>query len=95
MILNPSSFAAVLFVEPLLDQISAGINEGNSQRRITILAYKIRSLPNDDWLLRKLEWERSGSIADTPRVFARGSDPAVVVVFAPPAGECLGVDARH
>ena len=65
VILNPSSFAAVLFVEPLLDQISAGINEGNSQRRITILAYKIRSLPNDDWLLRKLEWKRSGSIADT------------------------------
>ena len=67
VILNPNSWTAALFVKPLLDQISAGINEGNSQRRITILVYKLRSLPDNDQLLRKLKWERSGSIADTQK----------------------------
>ena len=66
VILNPkSSAAASHFIEPLLEQVSAGINVRNSQRRIAILTYKIRSLPNDDRLVRKLEWQRSGSIADT------------------------------
>ena len=67
VILNPNSWAAALFVKPLLDQISAGINEDNSRRRINILAHKIRSLPDDDPLLRRLKWETSGSVADTPR----------------------------
>ena len=66
VILNPkSSAAAAHFIEPLLEQISAGINERNSQSRVAVLTYKIRSLPNDEWLLRKLEWQPSGSIADT------------------------------
>ena len=67
VILNPSSWDAAFFVEPLLDHISAGINEDNSQRRIAILVYKIRALPDDDRLLQKLKWERFASIAETPR----------------------------
>ena len=67
VILNPSSWAAARFVEPLLDQISAGTNEDNSQHRLAILAYKIRSLPGDDQLLRKFKRDRSGSIAETLR----------------------------
>ena len=67
VILNPNSWAAAHFVNPLLDQMSAGINEENSQRRIDILVYKIRSLPRDDRLLRRLRWQPYGSIAETPR----------------------------
>ena len=66
LILNPSSWRAALFAEPLLEQISAGANEDNSRRRISILVHKIRSLSDDDRLPRKLKWRRSGSIADTP-----------------------------
>ena len=66
LILNPSSWRAALFVEPLLEQISAGANEDNSRRRISILVHKIRVLSDDDRLLRNLKWRRSGSIADTP-----------------------------
>ena len=95
VILNPNSWAAALLVNPLLDQISAGINEDNSQRRIAILAYKIRSLPDDDRLLRKFKWQPSGSIADTPRSARDDRSRAVVVVLAPPPAECLGVDARE
>ena len=65
VILNPNSWDAVLLVRPLLDQITAGVEEGNSQRRITLLVHKIRPLPDDDPLLRKLKRDRSGSIADT------------------------------
>ena len=67
VILNPKSWAAAYFVNPLLDRMSAGINEENSQRRIDILAYKIRALPHDDRLLRRLRWQPYGSIAETPR----------------------------
>lgn len=67
VILNPRSWAAAAFVNPLLDQISAGINEDNSRRRIDILVYKIQSLPEDDRLLRKFRWQPSGSVADIPR----------------------------
>ncbi len=67
VILNPRSWAAAAFVNPLLDQVSAGINEDNSQRRMDILVYKIRSLPENDRLLRRLRWQPSGSMADIPR----------------------------
>ena len=67
LILNANSWAAALFVNPLLDQMATGINEDNSQRRIAILVYKIRSLPDDDRLLRRLRWQPSGSVADVPR----------------------------
>ena len=66
LILNPNSWRAAPFVEPLLEQISAGANEDNSPRRVSILVHKIRSLSDDDQLLRRLKWRRSGSIADTP-----------------------------
>ena len=66
LILNPNSWDAVLYIEPLLEQLAAGATENNSQRRISILVHKIRSLADDDRLLRKLKWQRSGSIADTP-----------------------------
>lgn len=65
VILNPNSWSAVLLVRPLLDQITAGVEEDNSRRRITLLVHKIRPLPDDDPLLRKLKRDRSGSIADT------------------------------
>ena len=65
VILNPNSWASALFVKPLLDQMAAGVDEDNSQRRISILVHKIRSLPDDDPLLRRLKRDRSGSIADT------------------------------
>ena len=65
VILNPNSWAAARFVKPLLDQIAAGVDEDNSQRRITILVHKVRALPDGDPLLRKLKRDRSGSIADT------------------------------
>lgn len=71
LILNPSSWRAALFVEPLLEQISSGANDGNSRRRISVLVHKLRSLADDDQLLRKLKWRRSGSIADTPARFLR------------------------
>ena len=66
LILNPRSWDAARFAEQLLEPISTGINEDNSQRRIAILVYKLRSLPDNDWLLWKLKSQPSGSIADTP-----------------------------
>ena len=71
LILNPNSWRAARFVEPLLEQMSAGANEDNSQRRVSILVHKIRSLSDDDQLLRRLKWRRSGSIADTPARHSR------------------------
>ena len=67
VILNPGNWAAAHFAERLLEPVSSGINEDNSQRRIAILVYKLRSLPDNDRLLWKLRSQRSGSIADTPR----------------------------
>ncbi len=64
LILNANSWAAAPFAEPLLEQMAVGINEDNSQRRISILIYKIRSLPDDDRLLREFKWQPFGSIAD-------------------------------
>ena len=66
VILNPGSWAAARFAEQLLEPISTGVNEDNSQRRIAIVVYKLGSLPDDDWLLWKLKSQPSGSIVDTP-----------------------------
>ena len=66
VILNPSSWAAAGFAQELLETISAGVNEDNSQRRIAILVHKLRKLPDNDHLLWNLKSQPSGSIADTP-----------------------------
>ena len=68
LILNPRSWAAARFAERLLKSVSTGINEDNSQRRIAMLVYKLSPLPDNDPLLRRLRSQRSGSIADTPRL---------------------------
>ena len=64
VILNPSSWNAVPFAESLLKQLSAGVNGDNYRRRIGVLVYKIRSFPENDLLMWKLEYAHSGSIAD-------------------------------
>ncbi len=67
VILNPNSWAAAPFADPLLEQMAVGINEGNSQRRIDLLIYKIRSLPNEDQLLFGLRAQPWGSVSEMSR----------------------------
>ena len=78
VILNPGSWAAASFAERLLNIVSTGVNEDNSQRRIAILVYKLRSLPDDDRLLRRLKSQWSGSIADTPRYSRDSRSPSLL-----------------
>lgn len=79
LILNPNSWRVALFVEPLLEQISAGANEDNCRRRVSVLVHKIRLFSEEDRLLRNLKWRRSGSIADTPTRSSRDDRSRVLL----------------
>ncbi|MDE0268576.1 MAG: hypothetical protein OXI96_06025 [Acidimicrobiaceae bacterium] len=65
VLLNESirSTFAIVHVEPLMKQLSSGINEANALQRIQLLCYKIRSVSADHSLCR-FEWPVSGSVAD-------------------------------
>lgn len=47
-----------------MEQFSDGVNEDNAKDRVVLLCRKIRSIPEENPDIRRLEWNISGSIAD-------------------------------
>ena len=65
--LNEDSFAKLGHAEPLMAQLSGGINETNALRRVQLLCQKMKTVPQDSWSLRSLGWRSRGYVTDQDR----------------------------
>jgi len=64
LLFNESNWPHLYLSERLADHLAAGIVEHNARRRIKLVGYKLRSVPETDYVLRRLRSERAGSISD-------------------------------
>ena len=78
VILNPASWSEAVGPWGLLQRLSEGVTEENAERRIRLLCYKLRSVPPNDFDLRSLQSDRSGSIADSDSTRQYERVPALV-----------------
>ena len=65
VILNGDSWSQAVAPWALLQHLAEGATPENTRRRIQLLCYKIRSVPQNDLNLQTLQHDRSGSIADS------------------------------
>ena len=65
--LNEDSFTELGHAEPLMAQLSGGINETNALRRVQLLCQKMKTVPQDSLSLRSLGWRSRGYVTDQDR----------------------------
>ena len=78
VMLNPGSWSEAVGPWGLLQRLSEGVTEENAERRIRLLCYKLRSVPPDDFDLRSVQRDRSGSVADSDSTREYERVPALV-----------------
>ena len=71
--------APVCATERLADHLAAGIVEHNARRRLQLVGYKLRTVPDTDYVLRRLRSDLAGSVSDSDRPLAKASRAAVLV----------------
>lgn len=64
LLFNESNWPHLYVSERLADHLAAGIVEHNARRRLMLVGYKLRSVPETDYVLRRLLSERAGSVSD-------------------------------
>ena len=81
LLLNESSWQHLPVPEQLADHLAAGIVEHNARQRLQLICYKLRSIPQSDYVLMRLRSDLAGSVSDSDDHF-EGERAAVLVACA-------------
>lgn len=64
VLLNEASWRAASYVDPVLERLVGGIDEGNAAGRLQLLSWKLRSAASDEGAARWFGYDRAGSVTD-------------------------------
>lgn len=64
VLLNESSWASALYVDPVIKHLLDGLDEANAAGRLQLLCWKLRGVGADEGSRRWFNYERAGSIAE-------------------------------
>ena len=68
-LMNETSWDLMIVAGRLVDHMADGVDERNALQRIKLLCFKLSKVPENDSVLRRLRYNRPGSIADGHLVF--------------------------
>lgn len=64
VLLNDASWRAASYVDPVIERLVGGTDEGNAARRLQLLCWKLRSAASDEGAARWFGYDRAGSVTD-------------------------------